>query len=94
MVVYEHLQVAVSGPALAGVHRCRASSLRVEEFHRWFEDGLGSGVVFRMDDEWSIEFVLLRVLSSLDLGSEVVFWFVAHVHVHSHLPIPLRPMGF
>ena len=28
-----------------------------------------------MDDEWSIEFVLLRVLSSPDLGSEVVFWF-------------------
>ena len=23
-----------------------------------------------------------------DLGSEVVFWSVAHVHVHSHLPIP------
>ena len=35
------------------------------EFHRWFEDGLGSGVVLRMDDEWSIQFVLLRVLSSL-----------------------------
>ena len=29
-----------------------------------------------------------------DLRSEVVFWSVAHVHVHSHLPIPLRPMGF
>ena len=25
-----------------------------------------------------------------DLGSEVVFWFVAHVHVHLHLPIPFR----
>ena len=25
-----------------------------------------------------------------DLGSEVVFWFVAHVHDHSPLPIPLR----
>ena len=23
-----------------------------------------------------------------DLGSEVVFWSVAHVHVYSHLPIP------
>ena len=23
-----------------------------------------------------------------DLGSEVVFWSVAHVHVHSHLPTP------
>ena len=25
-----------------------------------------------------------------DLGSEVVFWFVAQVHDHSTLPIPLR----
>ena len=32
---------------------------------RQTEEDLGSEVVFRMDDEWSIEFVLLRVLSSL-----------------------------
>ena len=25
-----------------------------------------------------------------DLGSEVVFWFVAHVHNYSPLAIPLR----
>ena len=28
-----------------------------------------------------------------DLGSEVVFWYVAHVHDHSPLPIPLRRRG-
>ena len=26
----------------------------------------------------------------VDLGSEVVFWYVPHVHDHSPLPIPLR----
>ena len=41
VVVYEHIQVAVSGPALAGVHRCRASSLRVEEFHSLVRRRLG-----------------------------------------------------
>ena len=29
-------------------------------------------------------------LSDEDLGSEVVFWLIAHVHVHSLLPIPIR----
>ena len=47
--------------------RCRVPSLAqldlLNATRRWFED---------------------------DLGSEVIFWCVAHVHVHSLLPIPLR----
>ena len=38
----------------------------------------------------SSKFRFLYSLFEEDLGSEVVFWFVAHVHVHPHLPIPLR----
>ena len=71
------LYIVRGGVSLGTVETCSPQDLRQE----W---------TFRLSFRVVVCGAISTLIAAEHLGSEVVFWFVARVHDHSPLPIPLR----